>query len=146
MGIVFDLLKIGWQLFCMKFNLKKYPVWELHNEVMKGQLSESGLYRLLGAAEVTNFTNYHEKVKKLLELLDENPDDKAAHLEKIETLLAQSLELQAFFVANGLDLAQKVNRQRMWLKLNQIDNMIERDLEKSILRRRGKANVVRREG
>ena len=139
MGLLLDLIKIGWEMACMKWNLKKYPVPDLHSKVMRGRLSEAGLYRLLRPNQVDEFIAYHEKVTVLLDLVDENGAQ-----EETESFVKQNPELGLFWVNNGLYLIAD-KRRRTWAGLNQISNMIKRDLEKSVLHARGKDNIVRRE-
>ncbi len=103
-----------------KFGFKKFSVEKLYANFLSGELSEDQLHLFLKIHQVKDFTALHERVKKNLEEGKHDP----CLLTLFPTLLKDP--------------------RRMHVALCQVDCVIERDLEKGILRRKGKGNVVRR--
>jgi hypothetical protein len=143
-------MKLLWrwiQVILARTGLYCIPVDELHSELMGGEMTQDALAALMQVRQVDEFVRYHGLVRQLLEIADDAraAGDQQDGMRRMVEFAETNPEVVGFLKLNAWLLTKKGGLGKAMLGLNQIDNMIERDLKKSILRRRGKENVVRRE-
>lgn len=136
------IISVG-RFFLAYLGLKGLPVSQLHSEVMAGSMSESALCSLMKVEQIPEFVKYHELVKGLVYMFSE--DQNSAVVSKATDYIEANPILGEWLNRHIRWLGSVTGRARLHTGLNQIDNMIARDLEKSINRRRRKDNVVRRD-
>ena len=128
MGILGDLWRIlsedleGPSTFLVRWHLKTFPVEKVYVLLAAGKIQADGVYTRLRPKQVDDFIALHEEVKRSVIEKEGLPPNLAVCLA------------QAFIE----------NPRRFEFIIPQVDALIERDIEKNILQRRGK-NVVRRE-
>ena len=128
MGILRDLWRIFSEdlerpsVFLVRWHLKMFPVERVYALFAAGEIQAEGVYARLQPKQVNDFVALHEEVKRSVIEKEGLPPNLAVCLA------------QAFIE----------NPRRFEFIIPQVDALIERDIEKNILQRRGK-NVVRRE-
>lgn len=120
-------MRMLWSVLLFKVGLKTFSVESLYRAFLKGEIPADGIHALLKIEQVKDFISLHERVKKSLK----EGDREIADLP-LEVMLAFLSVLEN-------------DRRKLHFAIAQVDGIIRRDLEKGILRRKGKGNVVRRE-
>ena len=147
MGIILDLIRIvfrlGWQQWGWK---KTVPVHELHAGMLSGKLAASQLARSMKLSQVTAFTRYHDVAAGVLrELMEQAEAIVEEGVGQEVELSVSDPHLRAWIEENAETLASIDGRERLQLRITQVSNLIDRDLEKLIRSAHGGKNIVRRE-
>jgi|SRR3989338_5240095 len=109
------LLRRGWI---------KRPVEDIYCSFVLGEISAGKVYSFLQPSQVEDFIKLHQDARAFFNREKESLPPMV--ILKFSQLMA-------------------TNYRRFGIALNQVDALIEQDLEKNILRKKGKRNVVRRE-